>query len=64
MYGQIETELKARLKKVGISYRDLAGELDRPYNTIVSWFNGFVKMPTRVRMQILKLIEEREGGEK
>ena len=59
-----ETELIERINSSGPTRREICNTLNISYTMLGHYLNGFTPMPTRVRMQILKLIEEREGGEK
>ena len=60
VYGTEETKLKARIKKAGLSFKDVARELDKSYMTLVSYLGGFLKLPDDLRLQIEKVISKAE----
>jgi len=57
-----ETELKEKLRKAGISYRDVANRLGRRYSVVSSWLNGFSPLPVSARQQIEDMIVEAVKG--
>lgn len=59
MICEPETELKEKLRKAGVSYRNIANRLGRRYSVVNSWMNGFSEMPYECRKAILQLIDER-----
>ena len=64
MFCEPDKELTEKIERSDISRKEICRALQIKYGNLSNWINGFNPMPTRVRMQILKLIEEREGGEK
>ena len=64
MFCEPDKELMQKIADSGISRKEICNLLQIKYGNLSNWLNGFNPMPTRVRMRILKLIEEREGGEK
>lgn len=56
MICEPETELKEKLRKAGITYRDCANQLGRRYSVVNSWLNGFSPLPMSARQQIEEMI--------
>lgn len=62
MICEPENELKERMRKSGVTYRDIANCLGRRYSVVSSWLNGFSPLPYECRKAILQLIDERTNA--
>ena len=62
MINEPDLELKQKLRKAGISYREAANYLGRRYSVVNNWMNGFAQMPYDCRKLLLQLIDERSSA--
>ena len=58
--NQEETVLKKRARAAGLTTKDLAMALDKPYASVAGRLNGFMPLLNEDRMKILKIITEAE----
>ena len=60
MTYQVETELKSRAKKAGLTGRELAEALGEPPGTTGNRLNGFLPLSHTQRLKIVQVIEQAE----
>lgn len=64
MVYKIEDELKARMKRVGLTSRELANVLREPPTTVRSRLNGFMPLHTNHRRAILEELRRAEDEQR
>jgi len=60
MSYQVEDEIKARMKVVGLTARDLANVLHEPPGTVSNRLNGFIPLSFNQRHAILEKLRVEE----
>ncbi len=56
-----EFELKEAMRLAGVRVLDVCERVQRPYGTLSSWLNGFSPLPSDVRREIMRMIEEKRS---
>lgn len=54
----VENELKKRIRRAGITQKDISQRLKVPYSTVSSWLNGFAPLPENIRQKIEQMIND------
>lgn len=61
MVYEVEVEIKARMKRVGLTVRELANLLREPPGSVGNRLNGFMPLHVFQRRAILELLRAEEG---